>query len=266
MSTRTRDGSRKPPAGRPSRERAANQAGATTAAGRKPRSERDFAGIRASRSDADASRPRILSAAAALFAECGFAAASIDQVGSRLGTTKGFVYHHYRSKGELYLDVCGEALRELEAVVLPALRAPERAITRLRRMAVSHAGDVFARLSFHKVLAEAVSGRMDGVVSDVELGAGEEPLAAMVLQREAYDARFATVIAEAAGERDLPAGRDTTMLGRAFVSVLDGPVRWPHKTRSEIAGRHALIARQLAYFAMRGAGASDYTLSEEFAQ
>ena len=81
-------------------------------------------------------------------------------------------------------------------------------------MAVCHSGDVFARLSFHKVLAEAVSGRMDGLISGAELGAGEEPLAAIVLRREAYDAHFAAVIAEAAGERDLPAGRDTTMLGR----------------------------------------------------
>jgi len=229
---------------------------------RPSRRERDFAAARANRTEDNDPRPRILSAAAMLFAERGFSAASIDQVAERLGATKGLVYHHYRSKSELFVDVCDEALQELERAVLPHFKSGGHAITELRGMAEAHVGDVLARIAFHKTIAEAVSGNLDGALrpSDRDL------LMRIAAKRESYDGHFAETIAQASAERDLPSGRDTQMLGRIFVSVLDGPVRWPPSLVADMAPRFALVARQLAYFALRGAGASDYTLSQEFAR
>jgi AcrR family transcriptional regulator len=47
----------------------------------------------------------ILSAAATASSERGYAATSIDDVARRLGATKGRVYHHFSSKGDLFAQV-----------------------------------------------------------------------------------------------------------------------------------------------------------------
>ena len=62
------------------------------------------AGIRR-RGAAKTSRDEILQAAAELFMAYGYTATSIDAVAERLGATKGRIYHHWRSKADLYFDV-----------------------------------------------------------------------------------------------------------------------------------------------------------------
>ena len=58
-------------------------------------------------------RERILSAAAQLFAEQGFAHASMPAIASRSGITAGAIYRHFESKAELLLEVVKRALRVL---------------------------------------------------------------------------------------------------------------------------------------------------------
>lgn len=227
---------------------------------RPPRRERDFAAIR--RSEDAAFRRRIVSAAAEIFAERGFAAASIDEVAKRLGATKGLVYHRYRSKGELLADVCDSGLRGLRAGVEAIAGRNERAIRRLADAANLHAGDVLTNLFLHRTLAEATSGIAVATLSGNEA----ETIAVIVEGRRRYDAIFTQLITEAVEQHDLPPGRDTTMLGRLFVTALDAPILWPRQTLAEVTDRSGLIARQLAYFALRGIGASDTTLREEFSR
>ena len=227
---------------------------------RPPRRERNFAAIRQVE-DAEFRR-RILAAAAEIFAERGFASASIDEVAKRLSATKGLVYHRYRSKGELLADVCDEGLLGLTTRLEEIVRRREPAITRLTAAATFHAGDVLLQTALHRTLAEATTGSAAAVLSGKEADA----LAELAGKRQNYEAIFTGLIADAAKERDLPSGRDTAMLGRIFVAALDAPLRWSPETHAELAGKKDLIARQLAYFAIRGAGASDTTLVEEFSR
>jgi AcrR family transcriptional regulator len=70
----------------------------------------------------DEVRGRVLQAAGAVFAERGFAAASIDQVAAAAGFTKGAVYSNFGSKDELFLALMtAEVARRVE-VVETALR------------------------------------------------------------------------------------------------------------------------------------------------
>jgi len=240
----------------------AKQTKPTGSRGRPPRSERDFAAIRAGGEDSGDLNRRILGAAAEIFAERGFAAASIDEVAQRLGATKGLVYHRYRSKGELLADVCRAGFSTLEDKAARTTQTSERAVTRLTALAVIHASDVLSANALHRTMADAIAGP-----AMMQLPAAErDAIATLVERRRAYDARFAELIAEAGRERDLPSGRDTEMLGRIFVAVLDGPLRWPQETLDALIQKRDLIARQLAYFALRGAGASDTTLAEEFSR
>ncbi|WAP70184.1 TetR/AcrR family transcriptional regulator [Jiella pelagia] len=227
---------------------------------RPPRRERDFAAIRGGE-DA-AFRRRIISAAAEIFAERGFAAASIDEVARRLGATKGLVYHRYRSKGELLADVCESGLKSLRESLEAVIGHNERAVTRLTGAANLHASEVLTNLFLHRTLAEATSGMAVSTLNGNEA----EMIAGIAEQRRRYDAIFVQLIAETVEQHDLPAGRDTAMLGRLFVTALDAPILWPRQTLAEVSGRSGLIARQLAYFALRGIGASDATLREEFSR
>ena len=70
------------------------------------------------------SRDEILRAAAELFMEFGYAATSIDAVAERLGATKGRIYHHYRSKADLFFDVQVAAMNRLNEQVEPIARGP----------------------------------------------------------------------------------------------------------------------------------------------
>ena len=49
-------------------------------------------------------RTEILDAAAVCFSKTGFSATSINDIADQLTATKGMVYHHYRSKAELFFD------------------------------------------------------------------------------------------------------------------------------------------------------------------
>jgi len=66
-------------------------------------------------------RGRVLQAAGAVFAERGFAAASLDQVAAAAGFTKGAVYSNFRSKDELFLAL-------MEAEVAARVDAVEAAL------------------------------------------------------------------------------------------------------------------------------------------
>jgi AcrR family transcriptional regulator len=94
-------------------------------------------------------RERILSAAAQLFAEHGFASTSMPAIAELSGITAGAIYRHFASKAELLLEVVKRALEALpfsferasekdDAALLPdvAARFTDPALTLLRQLAL----------------------------------------------------------------------------------------------------------------------------------
>lgn len=66
---------------------------------------------------ADEKRERILDQAARLFAERGLSQTDMAELAARAGVAKGSLYNYFKSKDELYLHVCRQALaRSREAV------------------------------------------------------------------------------------------------------------------------------------------------------
>lgn len=57
-------------------------------------------------------RTRILESAARVFAERGYAGASLELVAADAGMTKGAVYWHFSSKGDLFHALCERSLKE----------------------------------------------------------------------------------------------------------------------------------------------------------
>jgi AcrR family transcriptional regulator len=79
--------------------------------------------MRVPRPSKDEVRARVLQAAGQVFAERGFASASLDQVAAAAGFTKGAVYSNFSSKDELFLALMDDEVAHRIEVVEVALRA-----------------------------------------------------------------------------------------------------------------------------------------------
>jgi AcrR family transcriptional regulator len=73
----------------------------------------------------EAGRARVLAAGAVLFAEQGFEATSIAELGTRADLAKSVLYHYFGSKAGLYAEVLEAATAELVARVAAAVPAGE---------------------------------------------------------------------------------------------------------------------------------------------
>lgn len=60
-------------------------------------------------------RARIMEAALKLFAQAGYAAASVDDICSAAGVSKGAFYHHFPTKQAIFLQLLNEWLDNLDA-------------------------------------------------------------------------------------------------------------------------------------------------------
>ena len=70
---------------------------------------------------ADEKKERILSSAAALFAEKGFARADVAHIASRAGVAKGSLYNYFENKDDIYRYVCKEGLSRFRQAIYGAI-------------------------------------------------------------------------------------------------------------------------------------------------
>lgn len=74
----------------------------------------------------EATRQKLLDAAAEVFAEVGLDAASVEAVCDRAGFTRGAFYSNFETKDELFLELAGNVARERVAAVRGRVRELER--------------------------------------------------------------------------------------------------------------------------------------------
>ncbi len=190
------------------------------------------------------SREEILRAAAELFMEFGFAATSIDAVAERLGSTKGRIYHHYRSKADLFFDVQVAAMSRLISQVEPIARSEQGTAEKLAAMALRHTQIILHELPMQKVAVQGLERHLLGV-------AAAPRLRAVIRMRDDYERLFTEVIDEGIREGlfiDLP----PKLLSKPFFGALNWATVWFSQRRLQSAEAIDGIARMLAAYAMRG--------------
>lgn len=104
----------------------------------------------------DRQRDAMLAAAAVLFAERGYATASIADLARACGVSKGLLYHYYRDKEHLLFDIADRYIDSLRALVADrggADAAPEAALRALIARLMRTYRDAAAR---HRVLVQDV--------------------------------------------------------------------------------------------------------------
>lgn len=154
--------------------------------------------------DAERTRTAVLDAAETLFADRGFAATSLADVGAAAGVSRGTPGYFFRSKAALYRAVLDRAFAD----ALDTVRAG-----RLRAM---RSGRPTA-----DVLAGAVSDYVDFVAA--------HPHFVRLIQREA--------LGEASGISNLPLGQ---AVGAEAVAALTQELGFPSSARSAV--RHMLLS------------------------
>ena len=177
-----------------------------------------------------------IAVARALFAERGFAAATMDEVAARIGVTKPLLYTYFGNKEGLYLACMEPAGEALVATVADAVRATASPADAL------HAG---VHAFFAYVDRDRAAWR---VLFDATLPAGAEPARRAAAQRE----RLTALVAEAQLAR-LPAARreraraEVEALSAALLGAAEALARWWLRTDAMPAAAAAdLLVRTLA--------------------
>lgn len=89
--------------------------------------------MKAAPSAEQSSRDKILDAAEALFAKRGYAGIGLSEVAESVGLGKSSLFHHFRSKAELYAAVAGRILGRLEVQLVRSLARGGDPVARLER-------------------------------------------------------------------------------------------------------------------------------------
>ena len=109
---------------------------------------------------AEDGRKAILDAAATAFAKRGYLATSIDAIADELGATKGRVYHYYRGKAEIFLDVVVTGMYDLIAAITPLSNQPGvNPSDRIFQMSHLHASLMMVHNHPQRVSVQAVEMR-----------------------------------------------------------------------------------------------------------
>jgi AcrR family transcriptional regulator len=102
------------------------------------------------------SREKILDAAEVLFAQRGFSGVGMREVAEAVGLSKSSLFHHFRSKVELYAAVAGRILSMFEQRTVQALGGPGDAFVRFDRWLDAMIGTLAERPSRARLLLRSL--------------------------------------------------------------------------------------------------------------
>ena len=192
-------------------------------------------------------REKLLNAAALAFMDRGYVGTSIDDIADRLGATKGFFYHHFSSKAELYFGVIDNAMRRFDEVVRPAFKQGLAPDAKLSAMAEQHALAIMSNFPGAKVGVQGLEKSL------LQSGGATERrmLASIIALRDEYESMFVSTIRagiKAGLFRDEPVGLAT----RGVLGALNWMTLWYNPDRLSSAAKRQAIARQLAAFVSHG--------------
>jgi len=198
------------------------------------------------------SNPRsdILDAAAFCFADQGFAKTSIDDVARQLSATKGMIYHHFRSKNDLFFAVHRRGMDINFEAIAPFRNTDGSALTRLARIGYAHAVTMMAEQAFQRTVSQGVLMHQTGSTT----AAQRKTLAELIDIRDRYEAVFREAIGEAVAEEKL-GSVDLSITVKCFLAVLNGTIFWYSPRHENPKAEQHQIAINLITYALGGLGA-----------
>lgn len=200
----------------------------------------------------DHARADILRAAATCFMERGYTETSIDDVAHALGATKGRIYHHFRSKADLFASVFRAGMEMNYAAVEPYRTLPGRASVRWRRMAMAHAMQMIVTRPFQRTVWLGVEMHLRGATTPQQ----REVMADLIRLRSDYSAIFREVIVKAREEGDFDFG-SVSITNQLMFMTLNSPIFWYAPRAGETRADLEELAEQVVTCAWRGLGGKE---------
>ena len=171
--------------------------------------------MRRTREEALATRTAIMEAALLEFAERGYAAATLADIATRAGLTRGAAYHHFEDKADLYLQAVGERWEEVGDTIWRHLDADGSPLARVRRFLVAY----FVALESDRRLRTLLEVTMFKTESLPELEPG---LRAKAGAMRDWTDRLSAVLVQAADRGELRAGVPPATAAFAISSYATG--------------------------------------------
>ena len=192
-------------------------------------------------------RNKLLDAAALAFMERGYSGTSIDDVADLLGATKGFFYHHFSSKSELYFGVMESAMRLIDDAVRAVFEQDLKPDVKLERMAEQHALVVMKNFPGSKVGVQGLEKSLLKAAGVSE----RRNLRRIIRMRDEYESMFSSTIEKGIKTklfRDEPVG----LMTRGVLGALNWMTMWFDPTRTTTAVHKKAMAEKLAIFVTTG--------------
>jgi AcrR family transcriptional regulator len=104
----------------------------------------------------DAQRGAIRDAAARLFADKGYASASVADIAAACGVSKALLYHYYRDKEHLLQDIASSYVGRLQAIVSEVQAEQLPPAAHLRRLIARFMSEYEHSAALHRVLVQDV--------------------------------------------------------------------------------------------------------------
>ncbi|KGD96037.1 TetR family transcriptional regulator [Achromobacter sp. RTa] len=190
-------------------------------------------------------RLAILDAAASVFMNLGFSAASLDDISDAYGATKGIIYYYYRNKSALFFAVQRRAMELTREAIEPHALADGRPAVRLRSMAHDHTLLMMEHLAYLRVAAQGLELHLTGRTTASERAELEE----ILKLRAANEALYVRVIEEGVQFGDFRP-MDSKLLVKPLLGALNWTSRWYHPRKNETAKDRERVADELAGFAV----------------
>ena len=199
----------------------------------------------------------ILNAAAQCFMDRGYAATSIDDVARSLGATKGRIYHHYRSKADLFFDVYRRGMQMNFDVVEPIAAESLPTTEKLQRMTKQHCLAMIRTQPYQRCVWEGVEMLKRGATTPEQ----RDVLLELQAMRDNYAEVFRSVLERAKAEGSARFESSSIALQLMFMS-LNSPLFWFRKRDGQDDTIVDEIASQCTYFALRGLGLKEEMITD----
>ncbi|GGA27629.1 TetR/AcrR family transcriptional regulator [Neptunicoccus cionae] len=193
------------------------------------------------------SRRQIIEAAAVCFMKYGLEKATMDHMAAELGATKGRVYHHFRSKDEIFFAVYRQAMQFCFDAVLPIVDQPMPADMKLLEMAKAHGWVMMDTLPFQRSIRQGVNVYLHGQASKED----HEVLRALIARRNDYEDLYRAVLQQGQEDGTLCVP-DVAISGRAILGALNSLVDWYRLRPEQNRADQARIVDTMANTIVRG--------------
>lgn len=189
----------------------------------------------------------ILDMAAESFMRRGFDATSIDDIAAKLGATKGRIYHHFRSKADLFFEVFSLAMVSRLAGVVAAHRSSGTGAERLSRMARAHLMSMMENVSYQRVANQGIEMVAQGALTPEQ----RERLQQIAASQESYEDLFRTVMRDgiADGSLNIP---DVALAAKAVFGAMSWVSKWHSPMEGESEAERVRIADAVAATFLQG--------------